>query len=75
MTLFLPTFQIVYFGDSLCSDAFPTTTMTSWDLVLVIEEMEAEGYHPHDNTHHYWEPDEKNRKIVRKVCNEGATYM
>lgn len=59
--------KIVYFGDSLCSDAFPTKTMTSWDLVLVIEEMEAEGYHPHDNTHHYWEPDEKNRKIVRKV--------
>lgn len=41
--------------------------MTNWDLVLVIEEMEAEGYHPQDNTHHYWEPDEKNRKIVRKV--------
>ncbi|KAL4232769.1 5'-nucleotidase domain-containing protein 1 [Mactra antiquata] len=38
--------KIVYFGDSLCSDAYPVKTMTNWDMVLVLEEMEAEGYHP-----------------------------
>ncbi|WAR09332.1 NT5D1-like protein [Mya arenaria] len=59
--------KVVYFGDSLCSDAFPVKTLTNWDLILVLEEMEAEGYHPHDNTHHYWEPEERDRKIVRKV--------
>ena len=42
---------------------------------MVIEEMEAEGYHPHDNTHHYWEPDEKNRKIVRKVSMQHWNVM
>ncbi|WAR09485.1 NT5D1-like protein [Mya arenaria] len=59
--------KVVYFGDSLCSDAFPVKTLTNWDLILVLEEMEAEGYHPHDNTHHYWEPEERDRKIVRNV--------
>lgn len=57
----------MYFGDSLCSDAFPVKTLTDWDLILVLEEMEAEGYHPDDNTHHYWEPEEKSRKIIRDV--------
>ena len=38
--------QVVYFGDSLCSDSFPAKTYGNWDVVLVLEEMEAEGYHP-----------------------------
>ena len=38
--------QVVYFGDSLCSDSFPASTYAGWDVVLVLEEMEAEGYHP-----------------------------
>ncbi|XP_052244584.1 5'-nucleotidase domain-containing protein 1-like isoform X3 [Dreissena polymorpha] len=59
--------KVVYFGDSLCSDAFPVKTLTDWDLILVLEEMEAEGFHPHDNTHHYWQQDERDRKIVRPV--------
>lgn len=37
--------QVVYFGDSLCSDSFPAKTYAGWDVVLVLEEMEAEGYH------------------------------
>ncbi|KAJ8314879.1 hypothetical protein KUTeg_007029 [Tegillarca granosa] len=38
--------KVVYFGDSLCSDSFPANKFASWDVVLVLEEMEAEGYHP-----------------------------
>lgn len=72
--------QIAYFGDSLCSDAFPVKTFTNWDVILVIEEMEAEGYHPDANTHHYWEPEEKRRKIIRNVnldidCEEEAYLL
>lgn len=36
----------MYFGDSLCSDSFPAKVYGNWDVVLVLEEMEAEGYHP-----------------------------
>jgi hypothetical protein len=38
-------FQVLYFGDSLCSDSFPANNYAGWDVVLVLEEMEAEGYH------------------------------
>eukprot|EP00105_Crassostrea_gigas_P028863 XP_011450639.1 PREDICTED: 5'-nucleotidase domain-containing protein 1 isoform X1 [Crassostrea gigas] len=38
--------KVVYFGDSLCSDSFPAKVYGNWDVVLVLEEMEAEGYHP-----------------------------
>ncbi|XP_061176710.1 5'-nucleotidase domain-containing protein 1-like [Saccostrea echinata] len=38
--------KVVYFGDSLCADSFPAKTFGNWDVVLVLEEMEAEGYHP-----------------------------
>ncbi|VDI56937.1 Hypothetical predicted protein [Mytilus galloprovincialis] len=37
--------KVVYFGDSLCSDSFPANNYAGWDVVLVLEEMEAEGYH------------------------------
>ena len=37
--------QVLYFGDSLCSDSFPANNYAGWDVVLVLEEMEAEGYH------------------------------
>uniref|UniRef100_K1PRP4 5'-nucleotidase domain-containing protein 1 n=1 Tax=Magallana gigas TaxID=29159 RepID=K1PRP4_MAGGI len=38
--------KVVYFGDCLCSDSFPAKVYGNWDVVLVLEEMEAEGYHP-----------------------------
>ncbi|OWF48503.1 5'-nucleotidase domain-containing protein 1-like [Mizuhopecten yessoensis] len=37
--------KVVYFGDSLCSDSYPARTYAGWSVVLVLEEMEAEGYH------------------------------
>lgn len=39
-------FQVLYFGDSLCSDSFPAKVFGNWDVALVLEEMEAEGYRP-----------------------------
>ncbi|XP_069133836.1 5'-nucleotidase domain-containing protein 1-like [Argopecten irradians] len=41
--------KVVYFGDSLCSDSFPARTYAGWSVVLVLEEMEAEGYHLTDH--------------------------
>ena len=35
--------QVLYFGDSLRADIFPTHEFTSWDPVSVLEEMECEG--------------------------------
>ncbi|KAK3089458.1 hypothetical protein FSP39_003775 [Pinctada imbricata] len=62
--------KIVYFGDSLCSDSFPASHYAGWDVVLVLEEMEAEGYHPtvkdlttEENS------DEPRRKLPRKNVN------
>ncbi|XP_064607332.1 5'-nucleotidase domain-containing protein 1-like [Liolophura sinensis] len=40
--------KIVYFGDSVRSDVFPTKSKVNWNVVLIIEEMEAEGYTLHD---------------------------
>lgn len=35
--------KIMYFGDSLRSDTFPTSKFAHWTSVLILEEMEAEG--------------------------------
>ncbi|XP_048767422.1 5'-nucleotidase domain-containing protein 1-like isoform X2 [Ostrea edulis] len=41
-----PNPNVLYFGDSLCSDSFPAKVFGNWDVALVLEEMEAEGYRP-----------------------------
>jgi hypothetical protein len=45
LDIYIRFFQVLYFGDSLCSDSFPANNYAGWDVVLVLEEMEAEGYH------------------------------
>lgn len=35
----------MYFGDSLCFDSFFVKVYGNWDVVLVFEEMEVEGYY------------------------------
>ena len=35
-------FQVLYFGDSLRSDIFPSKKFAEWDTVMVLEEMDAE---------------------------------
>jgi hypothetical protein len=37
-------FQVLYFGDNITSDAYPSKHFAAWDTVLVLEEMDAEGY-------------------------------
>jgi hypothetical protein len=44
LDIYIRFFQVLYFGDSLCSDSFPANNYAGWDVVLVLEEMEAEGY-------------------------------
>lgn len=39
--------KIMYFGDSLRSDTFPTSKFAHWTSVLILEEMEAEGLGPY----------------------------
>lgn len=41
--------QVLYFGDSICSDCVPSK-YTDWDSVLLLEEMDAEGYLCSDGT-------------------------
>ncbi|XP_059139748.1 5'-nucleotidase domain-containing protein 1-like isoform X2 [Physella acuta] len=42
--------KVVYFGDNLWADAWPSKTYGQWDTVLVLEEMDAEGYAVSDGT-------------------------
>lgn len=42
--------QIIYFGDNLWADAWPSKTVCGWDSVLILEEMDAEGYAVSDGT-------------------------
>ncbi|XP_025097899.1 5'-nucleotidase domain-containing protein 1-like, partial [Pomacea canaliculata] len=41
--------KVLYFGDSICSDCVPSK-YTDWDSVLLLEEMDAEGYLCSDGT-------------------------
>lgn len=42
-------FQILFFGDSLRSDVFPSKKFADWDNFLVLEEMEAEDWEFHEH--------------------------
>lgn len=35
--------QVLYFGDSIRSDLFPSVVHGGWDVVTILEEMESEG--------------------------------
>ncbi|BFZ10027.1 hypothetical protein BsWGS_13065 [Bradybaena similaris] len=41
---------VIYFGDNLWADAWPSKTLGGWKSVLVLEEMDAEGYVVSDGT-------------------------
>ena len=43
------TLQVIYFGDNLWADAWPSS-LAGWDSVLILEEMDAEGYAVSDGT-------------------------
>ncbi|KAL5010062.1 hypothetical protein ScPMuIL_012367 [Solemya velum] len=68
--------KVVYFGDSMCSDSFPAKSAAKWDTVLVLEEMEAEGYHPTekdlDQQDH---PSNKHRKVDLGIDLEEDVYL
>ena len=34
--------QVLFFGDSLRSDIYPSKNYASWDTVMLVEEMQAE---------------------------------
>ncbi|GFO16568.1 5-nucleotidase domain-containing protein 1 [Plakobranchus ocellatus] len=42
--------KVIYFGDNLWADAWPCSSIAGWDAVLVLEEMDAEGYAVSDGT-------------------------
>jgi len=42
--------KVLYFGDNLWADAWPSKTLGDWDSVLIFEEMDAEGYAVTDGT-------------------------
>ncbi|XP_005109940.1 5'-nucleotidase domain-containing protein 1 [Aplysia californica] len=42
--------KVIYFGDNLWADAWPSKTLGKWDTVLILEEMDAEGYAVSDGT-------------------------
>lgn len=42
--------KVLYFGDNICSDCYPSKHFANWGAVLVLEEMDAEGYLCSDGT-------------------------
>ncbi|XP_070189996.1 5'-nucleotidase domain-containing protein 1-like isoform X2 [Littorina saxatilis] len=42
--------KVAYFGDNICSDSYPSKHFANWGTVLVLEEMDAEGYLCSDGT-------------------------
>ena len=35
--------QVLYFGDSMRSDLYPSVVHGKWDVATILEEMESEG--------------------------------
>lgn len=79
--------KVLYFGDNICSDCYPSKQFAAWDTVLVLEEMDAEGYrcsdgtvpgHEDDMENNGAEPIIKRRKIIEHsslVTKEEIDYM
>ena len=59
--------QVVYLGDSVRSDVWPTNLYAKWSSIAILEEMEAEGL-VHDSSEE--EPPPKMAKMA-KVINES----
>ena len=69
--------QVLYFGDNICSDCYPSKHFANWGAVLLLEEMDAEGYVCSDGTVPGHEgdaaavvsgPNPKSRKVL-EVCH------
>ena len=65
--------QLLYFGDNICSDCYPSKHFAQWGTVLVLEEMDAEGYvcsdgtvpgHELDVENDATDPNPKRRRVV-----------
>ncbi|XP_048239965.1 5'-nucleotidase domain-containing protein 1-like [Haliotis rufescens] len=72
--------KIVYFGDNICADCFPSKMYADWDTVLLLEEMDAEGYACDDGT--VQQEDEPSQKKRRRgiehsslVTHEEMEYL
>ena len=69
--------QVLYFGDNICSDCYPSKHFANWGAVLLLEEMDAEGYvcsdgtvpgHEGDAANVVSGPNSKRRKVL-EVCH------
>ncbi|KAL8585862.1 hypothetical protein ACOMHN_056457 [Nucella lapillus] len=76
--------KVAYFGDNICSDTFPSKHFAQWDTVLILEEMDAEGYVCSDDTvpghqdNRALEPGSKKRKVLEHsslVTQEEMDYL
>ena len=56
---------MIYFGDSIRSDALPTKANTDWDVGIVLEEMDAEGYQSESELK--GEPIDKKTQVAHNV--------
>ncbi|XP_071818580.1 5'-nucleotidase domain-containing protein 1-like isoform X2 [Apostichopus japonicus] len=61
--------KIMYFGDSLRSDTFPTSKFAHWTNVLILEEMEAEGLGPYPEH----QLNGKDEPVAKKPKYEGPS--
>ncbi|XP_076444895.1 5'-nucleotidase domain-containing protein 1-like [Babylonia areolata] len=79
-------FKVVYFGDNICADSYPSKQLASWDAVLILEEMDAEGYECSDDTvpghqldsNQDVEPSSKKKKVLEHsslVTQEEMDYL
>ncbi|KAK3738461.1 hypothetical protein QZH41_017091, partial [Actinostola sp. cb2023] len=65
--------RVLFFGDSVKSDIYPTYTLAKWDVVAVLEEMEVEGMVTtiHDEGDNEDGPKRKRPKLMELVVEEG----
>ncbi|KAK6170101.1 hypothetical protein SNE40_018578 [Patella caerulea] len=73
--------KVVYFGDNICADCFPSKNYADWATVLLLEEMDAEGYLCSDGTvpghENDGEPSKKRSKFEHSslVTPEEIEYL
>ncbi|KAK7471553.1 hypothetical protein BaRGS_00035781, partial [Batillaria attramentaria] len=80
-------FKVLYFGDNICSDCYPSKHFADWGAVLVLEEMDAEGYlcsdgtvpgHEHDAENGSNGPASKKQKLMEHstlVTDDEIDYL
>ncbi|ESO84261.1 hypothetical protein LOTGIDRAFT_108569 [Lottia gigantea] len=71
--------KVVYFGDNICADCYPSKTYADWSAVLILEEMDAEGYLCSDGTvpghKHDGESNNKKAKFEVNITNEWGPFL